>query len=287
MLFTNDILYEYNEYDNTVIIGDIHGDLKRLKTILIDAKIINENIEWIALDTIVIQLGDQIDSINRDPSIEEWEVLKDIEVIYFTNTLNNLANIKNSKFISLIGNHELMNIFGNFSYVSPNSNFKERYEYFKPQGLFANILSNRPIIIKIGQLLFCHSCFKREHLDILKKHNKEPSYLNKIWHKFILTNSVYEDDIEIFDKIILNGEGGILWNRKTYDTDKEVDEMNKLFKELDVTHMFVGHTPVEKISLTKCNICYVDTGISRSFNTKSYQYIYIKGDTIYIKNLNI
>ena len=32
------------------IIGDIHGDIRRFKDILIDAKIINKNIDFITLD---------------------------------------------------------------------------------------------------------------------------------------------------------------------------------------------------------------------------------------------
>ena len=85
----DDIIYEYPATDRLIIIGDIHGDIKRLKTILIDAKIINNNIEWIAQppNTVVVQMGDQVDSLNRDDSVENWEVIEDIEVIYFTNLI--------------------------------------------------------------------------------------------------------------------------------------------------------------------------------------------------------
>jgi len=51
-----DIIYEYPLPEKLIIIGDIHGDIKRFKGILLDANIINNNIEWIAnpLNTIVI-----------------------------------------------------------------------------------------------------------------------------------------------------------------------------------------------------------------------------------------
>ena len=119
----DDIIYEYPNCDRLVIIGDIHGDIKRLKTILIDAKIINNNIEWIAEppNTVVVQMGDQVDSLNRDESIAEWEVLDDVEVIYFTNLLDKFAQSKGGRFISIIGNHEFMNVIGNYSYVSNKS----------------------------------------------------------------------------------------------------------------------------------------------------------------------
>ena len=107
-----------NSYSNIIIIGDIHGDFKRLKNILLNENVITNNLEWIKEDTIVIQLGDQIDSANRNQMISEWEMIKDVEVLNFTDLLSKLAKTKNSHFISIIGNHELMNFLGDFSYVS-------------------------------------------------------------------------------------------------------------------------------------------------------------------------
>ena len=66
----NNNIYEINNKDinRIIVIGDIHGDIKRFKSILIDSKIINNNFEWIAEppNTIIVQLGDQIDSLNRN-----------------------------------------------------------------------------------------------------------------------------------------------------------------------------------------------------------------------------
>jgi hypothetical protein len=74
-MINEDIIYEYEHNNRIVIIGDIHGDIRRFKDILIDAKIINKNIEWIAepKNTIVVQMGDQVDSINRDRTLEDWK----------------------------------------------------------------------------------------------------------------------------------------------------------------------------------------------------------------------
>jgi hypothetical protein len=184
----DNIIYEYPMPDRLVIIGDIHGDIKRFKNILLDAKIINNNIEWIAepQNTIVIQMGDQIDSLNRIED-NDWEVLEDIEMLKFTDLLDKIASTKGGKVISIIGNHEFMNILGNYTYVSAKSianNEKRRNELFKPGGQLSKILSNRPIIIKIGSLLFCHAGLKESHLFVLQKYNKEIFYLNKLWKTF-------------------------------------------------------------------------------------------------------
>ena len=272
--------------DRLVIIGDIHGDIKRFKNILLDAKIINNNIEWIAepQNTIVIQMGDQIDSLNRIED-NDWEVLEDIEMLKFTYLLDKIASTKGGKVISIIGNHEFMNILGNYTYVSAKSianNEKRRNELFKPGGQLSKILSNRPIIIKIGSLLFCHAGLKESHLFVLQKYNKEIFYLNKLWKTFALTNNINnQEDSEIFSKIILDDDG-ILWTRSLTSGE----ELNIVLKNINCNHMFVGHTVVDSIKLINNNLWYTDTGISRAFGNKSYQYIDIVNNDVSIKTLN-
>jgi hypothetical protein len=288
-MINEDIIYEYEcEHENNriVIIGDIHGDIRRFKDILIDAKIINKNIEWIAepKNTIVVQMGDQVDSINRDPSLEEWEVLPDVEMIFFTNLLNKIALSKGGRVISLIGNHELMNIIGNYSYVSQkslNNDNNKRRDLFKPNGSLSVILSQRPIVVKIGKLLFCHAGLTLEHLNVLKKYNKDISYINSIWKNFIKNNAILIEDKEIFDTIIL-GNDGILWTRDLNDTD----DLVKLLDSIGCLYMFVGHTVVERVRLINNRIWYTDTGISRSFGNTSFQYIDIFENQINIKEVS-
>tara|TARA_B000000437_G_scaffold219291_1_gene200737 strand:+ start:2357 stop:3190 length:834 start_codon:yes stop_codon:yes gene_type:complete len=265
-----------NNFDKIIVIGDIHGDLKRLKHILVNDNIINKDLEWIANNVIIIQVGDQIDSLNRHDNIEEWEILKDIEVLNFTNLLSKLALENNCLFISLNGNHELMNILGNFSYVSKNSFYENRLNNFKFKGIYNDIIGNRPIIIKVNDLIFCHAGIKKIHLDILDKYNKDIFYLNTIWKKFVLLNKVDFNDKEIFDKIILNDEG-ILWTRN----EDSPNDINYVLNKLNSSFIFIGHNTVPNILLNN-KIWYVDNSISRSYGKNNYEYIRIQNKNITI-----
>ena len=281
----DDIIYEYPNCDRLVIIGDIHGDIKRLKTILIDAKIINNNIEWIAepTNTVVVQMRDQVDSLNRDESIAEWEVLDDVEVIYFTNLLDKFAQSKGGRFISIIGNHEFMNVIGNYSYVSSKSmanNENKRRELFKAKGVLSPILSKRPIVLKIGELFFCHAGLTTKHLELLKKYGKDISYINRIWKNFVLHGNVLKEDKELFDNILLD-YNGILWTR---ELDNQND-LNELLKSINCTFMFVGHTVMDGIKFYNNKVWYTDTGISRAFGNNKYQYMEIINYHIHIKEI--
>ena len=281
----DDIIYEYPNCDRLVIIGDIHGDIKRLKTILIDAKIINNNIEWIAEppNTVVVQMGDQVDSLNRDEAIAEWEVLDDVEVIYFTNLLDKFAQSKGGRFISIIGNHEFMNVIGNYSYVSSKSmanNENKRRELFKAKGVLSPILSKRPIVLKIGELFFCHAGLTTKHLELLKKYGKDISYINRIWKNFVLHSNVLKEDKELFDNILLD-YNGILWTR---ELDNQND-LNEMLKSINCTFMFVGHTVMDGIKFYNNKVWYTDTGISRAFGNNKYQYMEIINYHIHIKEI--
>lgn len=274
--------YEYLQTKRTVVIGDVHGDIKRFKRILIDAGVINSDLEWTAdpPDTIVVQIGDQIDSMNRVPGTEEWEMLHDINMLYLTHSLNNIAKTKGGRVISMVGNHELMNVMGNFSYVSQNSLLPYRRKLFEPQGTLSHILAEMKICVKIGNLFFCHAGIRKNHLDLLAEKGKDVSCLNTIWKNLMLNSKVANENAEIFYKII-NNDNGILWTR-TADTHEDLGDV---MKRLGCVYMFVGHTPAETIQLIQSKIWYIDSCISRAFGSKSYQYIDIVDKSINIRTI--
>ena len=270
-MIENSSLYQYPLPDRLLVIGDLHGDIKRLKDILVNASIINNRLEWIADPprTIVVQVGDQVDSLNRNPDADNWEKLNDICLLHFTHSLDLIARAKGGMFISMIGNHELMNIMGNFSYVSQKSMVDNRIDLFKPKGNLSTLLAHRPLVLKIGNLFFCHAGITKDHLEILNKHQKPVSYLNDVWKRYMLHNEVEESDKEIFENIIVHPEKGILWTRE-FGTEEDI---LYVLNNLECQYVFIGHTAVNKISLLFNKIWLTDNGISRAFNTDQYQYI--------------
>jgi hypothetical protein len=91
----------------TVVVGDIHGDLEGLTGILRQAGIIDTRNRWTAGNTIVVQIGDQTD---RGARVREvLDLLMDLE---------RQANAAGGRLIVLLGNHEAMNLAGNFRDVS-------------------------------------------------------------------------------------------------------------------------------------------------------------------------
>ena len=63
----NKIKYIFNKKKRIVVIGDLHGDWQMTKNLFIKLGLIDLNQKWIAQpkDTIVVQLGDQLDGKGR------------------------------------------------------------------------------------------------------------------------------------------------------------------------------------------------------------------------------
>ncbi len=130
--------------DRIIVIGDIHGDMYILLDCLKIAKVIENNIKWtgdynsikwIGGETVIVQVGDQIDSCRYDginicnnPNNYENDEPNDLNILFFMTQLHNKAQKDGGAIYSLIGNHELMNVKGDLSYVS-YSNIKHFSNY--------------------------------------------------------------------------------------------------------------------------------------------------------------
>jgi len=253
-----------------VVIGDIHGDLQRFIHILANSKIINDNFEWIAepKNTIVVQLGDQVDGATRNEA-GDWETMPDTDVLRFSDHLNLIASMHGGKVISIIGNHELMNCMGDFMYVSPKSlaasgGPEMRLLRFQPGGPLAKLLANRSVIVKIGDCVFCHAGLLPHHLSIV---NDDIEKINSLFKKFLLGFPLNPNEHKAFQELFL-GPMSILWNRQ-YTTCSAENKglLENVLARTNSRTMYVGHSVVPQImAMYDRKLFFVDTGLSRAFN---------------------
>jgi hypothetical protein len=260
--FEQDFLNDCKEYEyipdtlkhtsRTIAIGDIHGDLELAVKVLEICKCIEkvkksntknkqtvtlinrDNFEkyyiWIGNDTQIVQVGDQVDRCrpNGDhecifPDATVRDEASDIKILKFYYDIDQIAKKDGGRLISLLGNHELMNVSGRMRYVSLlgalqfsdkvdissiNNSDMTNYTQFYEEGLenrkkeFTNKNNNklnkflactRTSAIIIGDLLFVHGGMieKMAKLYDLKKFNK----IVRKWLLGKLTDEVYSREL--------------------------------------------------------------------------------------------
>jgi len=290
-----------------IVIGDLHGDLKLTLKCLKMAKIINDQGEWIAEpDTYVVQLGDQIDNCRPSSNVDcankystQNDENSDIKILTFFTKLHHDAQQKDhgSGVISLIGNHELLNIDGTMTYVS-YENLKEfkkkdepsngidkliqrRKKYFKrgskekEPGFGATLLAcSRPLAVIIGNNLFVHASFMPK---LAHKFNSREDFieLNILVKKWILGQLSEANDIEIDQNILHDFNISPVWNRNQgelpenlpavdYRCEKAIDGVLSIY---NINDIIIGHSPQLEINSTCGNrIWRTDIAMSNSFN---------------------
>jgi hypothetical protein len=94
--------------ESIVAIGDVHGDFDDFVAILRRTGLTDQQNHWTGGKTTFVQVGDQID---RGP--------KPREVMDLMMALQKEASQAGGRVVSLLGNHEVMNIMGDLRYVTP------------------------------------------------------------------------------------------------------------------------------------------------------------------------
>jgi hypothetical protein len=279
-MFNEDTPTYFPPCPRIVVIGDVHGDLGRLTECLYSLNIINHNGEWIAepKNTMVVQLGDQVDSISRGGT-DDWEKVPDVEVVYFMDKLDKVARLNGGRVISLIGNHEFMNTLGDFTYVSEKSKDPLRSRRFAPGGSIAQVLAKRCVVIKIGSILFAHGGVLPTHLQLV---NQNIHLINNVMRKYMRKQQLENDEINIYNNIIAN-DSGILWTRMYMDHANNPEVLaivvDNVLQATSTKMICIGHNTVEKISpVLGGRVWFVDAALSRSYGRPSCQVLEIFDD---------
>jgi hypothetical protein len=282
---TCNIIESIHPPSNKIIaIGDIHGDFDVIKLALTKAEVIDKNDNWIGGDSIVVQVGDVFDGGGRGESRCNKKDIEEVKILEFLYDLNRKAQLHGGKVISLIGNHELMNILGDFRYVSKEhieamGGLNKRRQILKPGGILAKkIACNSLGIVKIGDWVFVHGGLLPEHFNINKK-KKTHHIIYQINNlvRGIILGDIKLHDITANEEDIIFGGNGIFWTRKYSNRNHNSDDKCKtLLKTLELLKidknkggMVVGHTPQDRIN-SVCNnkIWRVDTGMSKAFGER-------------------
>ena len=285
--------------ERIIVMGDVHGDLDVARKFFLTAKLIDANDRWIAIpqNTIVVQVGDQIDSCRqREQQLKKCigDKAEDLKVMDFFDQIGDLARGVGGNVYSLLGNHELLNVEGNFNYVSyenmvgfdfeGNKGIEGRIKAFEPGGPLAKKLAcNRIGVLIIGSTMFVHAGVLpalARRLDYLNLPDRDKLiYLNRVVRKWLLNR--VDVDMDTKEIIVNDSKLSLFWTRIFGNVSqgemldsvscRELKETLEVFK---IGQVVVGHTPQLNSNFGINGTCQsngknhlyrVDGGFSRSF----------------------
>jgi hypothetical protein len=255
----------YSNVKRIVVVGDIHGDFNILMTCLKKAKVINDSREWIGRDTHVVQLGDILDKGGRGIK-SSAQSMEEFSIFEFLNYLDSEAEKHGGKVHYLIGNHEIMNIQGDFRYVHKkhlnHTGNEIRRQLFEPGGYMAKLLACHSYgVLKINKWYFCHAGLLPKHVN-----SKSISEINSIIRNILRGNK--KGGLTKYEEELLFSKDSIFWNREYFFNKNKCDILDKTLEILNQKDggLIVGHT-VHKHITPECNnkLWFADVGLSPAF----------------------
>lgn len=157
-----------------VVLPDLHGDLRSTLDVMIEMRLIDKRLNWTARprDTIVVQLGDQLDGKCRAADCgQRADNTDDIRLLKAMSYLHIQAVKSGGAVFSLMGNHEVMNCYGDLRYVSSNNRdvrlddgrvVSRRQAFRAGSGPIAHFLAHtRLASLVVGNDIFVHAGLPR------------------------------------------------------------------------------------------------------------------------------
>ena len=251
-----------------LVLGDVHGDKYATINSLKKGGVIDNNLNWKAGKAHVVQMGDILDRGGRFKNMA-YDEDSEFDIINLFLKLMTQAYKAGGGFHCILGNHELMNIMGNFSFTSRKgiTHFKKRAlgrrVFFFPGSKMCRIFAKywNPII-KIGKYIFCHGGLS---YNISAKYSI-PN-INKLMRSFLMGNKKLLKNT-VFNQLFLDSNS-LLWNRKFSNGNFCIKRAHEILRKKKCSYMVVGHTPQKDgINIKKGIVWCVDTGMSTAFGNR-------------------
>jgi hypothetical protein len=258
-----------------IAIGDLHGDIEATRAALRLAGAIDDSERWIGEDLSVVQTGDELDRGDHER-----------EIVDLFTRLAAAAPERGGRVVALNGNHEIMNVQGDFRYVTPGgltafagvsprsplsqtarAPYAERAAAFLPGGAYALELAERDVIAIVGDSVFVHGGVLPVHVRYgIDRINREA----RQWMKE--GGRVAPDAVA--------GQAAPIWVRD-YSLDPMAagvcDVLGEVLAALGAKRMVVGHTVQRGGISSACGdrVYRIDVGLSRYYGEGPIQVLEI------------
>jgi len=236
---------EYSHSDKLLAVSDIEGNFEGFVSLLLAQDVIDGSFNWSYGDGALVLVGDFVDRGD-----------KVTEVLWLIYKLDYQAQAAGGSVHFIIGNHELLNLNGQFGYANGKyqrlsqelgasdhvvENNKILYSKRSELGRW---MRSKNIMERIGDYIFVHAGIKPDILE----YDMSIANLNEY-----ARNHLNEGVVTTQSSYLLDDKVGPLWYRglvrKKSSNDSElIERLDPVLDRYDAKHIVVGHTVVSDIS---------------------------------------
>ncbi|MDO8367692.1 MAG: metallophosphoesterase [Saprospiraceae bacterium] len=221
----------YPTPERLLALSDIEGDFLALKTMLLGAKVMDKQFNWTFGNGHLVLVGDFFD-----------RGLQVTECLWLLYKLEAEAGSVGGKVHFILGNHEVLNLQGNSTYVRRKylenaALIGEEYKrWFDGSSELGRWLRTKNAVEKIGDYVFCHGGISPE----LAGTGLGLAEINRISRQHLGKQNdaiINEDARSIFDF-----KTGIFWYRGAAKNLASDDDISAALKFAGAKRMVIGHT---------------------------------------------
>jgi hypothetical protein len=251
-----------------VAVGDLHGDIDATRAVLRLAGLIGDDDRWSGGDAVLVQTGDRLDRGDDERAVLDLLL-----------ALRDQARAAGGQVILLNGNHEFINLGGDFRYVpeSACAGFADmegldtgraacagmsgpcarRCAALLPGGPYGRLLAELPIAAAVGESVFVHAALYPEHARLgLERLNAE-------------ARAFARGERAEPPPFLGRGASGTTWSRDLSEGEVDPAKCGELAETLSILgarRLVVGHTVQPRINPACDGLVWrIDTGMSAHY----------------------
>lgn len=233
------------EPERIVALGDLHADWDQTQMVLQGLGLVDDDAHWTGGATVMVQTGDVMDR-----GADSQRLLR------FLSTLRTEAQTAGGDVVPLLGNHEVMNLRGDWRYVELSDiaqygGAPARRRALSPEGEDGKFLRSLSAVVHIAGTVFVHGGV---HPDFAGNSLDE-------------TNQAIRDAIDQPGPSAVLGDLGPLWYRGYILDPEEIacPRLDEALTMLGAQRMVVGHTTQrDGVMRSRCGgrLYAIDVGIA-------------------------
>lgn len=228
---------DYPMPERIIVLSDIEGDFQAFKTMLMGAKVINRDFNWIFGKGHLVLLGDYFD---RGMNVTEC--------LWLAYKLEVEAAKAGGKVHFILGNHEILNLQGNMEYVRNKyvanaALIGESYPlWFDQNAELGRWLRTKNAVERIGDYVFCHGGISPQ----LARSNMTLHDINRIGRQYL--GRPQETIPAGNPKAVYDMQTGIFWCRMVAKNQLTMAEVQDVLRFAGAKRMVIGHTLVPDLT---------------------------------------